>query len=258
MNEQPYEAVSLGLRGRKALVVGAGGIGEACVEQLIRQGVQLVLADIDQSRLDAIAELNRFDEAGCYTVRCDVRQPDDCRRLVDDTCDKLGGLDLFIHMAGINIRKPATELDDAEWRDILDINLTSAFTLTQAAGKRMVRQGYGRIVLYSSVSGLLAHKNHSPYAASKGGMNQMMRVMAHEWADKGVTVNAIAPGYMETHLTRDYLRQSDTYDKLTQLIPAGRLGNPIDVIGPTLFLLSDLARFVTGHVLYVDGGRTLV
>jgi NAD(P)-dependent dehydrogenase (short-subunit alcohol dehydrogenase family) len=122
----------------------------------------------------------------------------------------------------------------------------------------MVAEGKGRIVVLSSVSGLLAHKLHAPYAASKGGLNQMMRVMAHEWASSGVTVNALAPGYIETALTSEYLKKPGVRDDLVRLVPAGRLGVPSDVVGPALFLSSRHANFITGHVLYVDGGRTLV
>jgi gluconate 5-dehydrogenase len=110
----------------------------------------------------------------------------------------------------------------------------------------------------SSVSGLLAHKLHAPYAASKGGLNQMMRVMAAEWASSGVTVNALAPGYIETPLTAEYLKKPGVRSDLESLIPAGRLGVPADVVGTALFLSSRHADFITGHVLYIDGGRTLV
>lgn len=122
----------------------------------------------------------------------------------------------------------------------------------------MVEAGWGRQIYCSSVSGLLAHPEHASYAASKGGINQMMRVMAREWAAHGVTVNAIAPGYTETNLTRAHLDKPGVRDHYTALIPAGRLGGVEDLTGPVLFLASDQASFMTGQILYVDGGRTLV
>ncbi|HVC25496.1 MAG TPA: SDR family oxidoreductase, partial [Acidimicrobiales bacterium] len=140
---------------------------------------------------------------------------------------------------------------------VIDANLSSAFYLGRAAGRQMCSQGIGRIVYFSSVSGLLAHKLHAPYAASKGGMNQMMRVMAAEWAARGVTVNAVAPGYTETELTAEYLARPGVREGLERLVPAGRLGGVDELVGPVLFLASDHARYVTGQVLYVDGGRTL-
>jgi NAD(P)-dependent dehydrogenase (short-subunit alcohol dehydrogenase family) len=122
----------------------------------------------------------------------------------------------------------------------------------------MCAAGYGRMIFLSSVSGLLAHADHGPYAATKGGLNQLVRVMAREWAPAGVTVNAVAPGYTQTDLTRDYLGRPGVREELTSLVPAGRLGTPADVADAVAFLASDRAAFITGHVLYVDGGRTLV
>jgi NAD(P)-dependent dehydrogenase (short-subunit alcohol dehydrogenase family) len=140
----------------------------------------------------------------------------------------------------------------------LEVNLSSAFWLGQAAGAEMSRQGKGRIIFVSSVSGVLAHKHHAPYAASKGAINQMMKVMAVEWAPLGVTVNAVAPGYVETALTREHLDRDGNRNRLESMVPAGRLGTPDEVVGPVLFLASPHAGFVTGHVMYIDGGRTLV
>jgi gluconate 5-dehydrogenase len=114
------------------------------------------------------------------------------------------------------------------------------------------------MVFFSSVSSQLAHRHHAPYAASKGGLDQLVRVMAREWAADGVTVNAVGPGYTETELTRAYLAKPGVREEMTGLVPAGRLGTPEDVVGAVLFLASARAAFITGQVLYVDGGRTLV
>jgi NAD(P)-dependent dehydrogenase (short-subunit alcohol dehydrogenase family) len=122
----------------------------------------------------------------------------------------------------------------------------------------MVGAGYGRMTFVSSVSGLLAHADHAPYAATKGGLNQLIRVMAREWAMHGVTVNAVAPGYIETGLTKDHLDKDGNRATLASMVPAGRLGVPGEVADAVTFLSSDRARFITGQVLYVDGGRVLV
>jgi gluconate 5-dehydrogenase len=158
----------------------------------------------------------------------------------------------------VNDRRPVLDIEPDDWSRLLDINLGTAYALCRAAGRHMVAQGAGKVVVISSVSGLLAHAHHGPYAASKGGLNQMMRVMAREWAQHGVRVNAVAPGYVETDLTASYLERPGVRESLTSLVPAGRLGAPREVVGPVLFLSSAQADFVTGHVLYVDGGRTLV
>lgn len=150
------------------------------------------------------------------------------------------------------------EFTEDEWDHILQVNLSTLFGLAQAAGRHMVAQGSGRVLALSSVSGLLAHHSHGPYAASKGGINQLLRVMAREWASAGVTVNALAPGYIETPLTAGELAKPGKRQDLESLVPAGRLGTPDELTGPALFLSSRHAGFITGHVMYIDGGRTLV
>jgi len=150
------------------------------------------------------------------------------------------------------------DLDDGDWQDTLTLNLSTAYWLGQAVGRRMVEAGYGRMVFVSSVSGLLAHPHHGPYAATKGGMNQMFRVMAREWAASGVTVNAVAPGYIETDLTKAYLDKGNNRESLETLVPAERLGRPDEVADAVTFLASDRAGFITGQILYIDGGRVLV
>jgi len=187
-----------------------------------------------------------------------MSDPERARSAVDEANQRLGRLDVFVHAVGINDRKPILDYTDDEWRRFLDVNLNSAFWLGQAAGKIMCEQRAGRQIYFSSVAGSLAHKHHGPYAATKGGINQMLRVMANEWAPLGVTVNALAPGYIETPLTAEHLQKPGVRAALEALVPAGRLGSVDDVVGPALFLASRHAAFVTGHVLYVDGGRTLI
>lgn len=238
----------LGLADRRVLIAGAGGIGDACAAAFNAAGSRVVVADIDESRLEGY-------ENG---LTADFSTAGGCEDAVQATVEALGGIDILLHAVGVNHRVPVLETRDEDWQRTIDINLSSAFRLGKAAGKHMVDAGWGRQVYCSSVSGLLAHPDHGPYAASKGGINQMMRVMAREWASSGVTVNAIAPGYTETDLTRTHLDKPGVREHYTSLVPAGRLGNVDDLTGPVLFLSSEQASFVTGHVLYVDGGRTLV
>jgi len=247
----------LGLDGARVLVVGAGGIGASAVQGFIDVGAAVVLADLDQSRLDSLQQQIGGDGA-LSTIQTDLTVRGAAGDVVGEAIGRLGGLDVVLHCVGINDRRPVLDFSDEEWDRVIDINLTTAFAIAKAAGRHMVAQGSGRIVLLSSVSGLLAHKNHAPYAASKGGMNQMARVMAAEWASSGVTVNMLAPGYIETPLTEAYLAKPGVRDDLERLVPAGRLGVPSDVVDAALFLASTRASFITGHVLYIDGGRTLV
>jgi gluconate 5-dehydrogenase len=245
----------LGLRDRAALVAGAGGIGAAVALALARAGARVAVTDVDEQRLDALAQTAG---AEVTTVAADLASAAAARRAVDDAAETLGGLDVFVHAIGVNDRRPVLETPDEVWDRIIDVNLKSAVWTARAAGALMVPAGYGRIVFLSSVSGLLAHADHAPYAATKGGVNQLCRVMAREWAPHGVTVNAVAPGYTETELTRAYLEKPDVREGLTRLVPAGRLGTADDLTGPILFLCSAQSAFVTGHVMYADGGRTLV
>ncbi len=247
----------LGLRGARVHVAGSGGIGAECAKGYAVAGARVMVVDLDEASLASLAESPEFG-GSLITLAVDLTDPGAGARVIDAALEALGGLDVLLHCVGINDRRPVLDFTEDEWERVLQVNLFSAFTVAQAAGRHMVAQGAGRIVLLSSVSGLLAHKLHAPYAASKGGLNQMMRVMAAEWAASGVAVNALAPGYVETPLTAAYLEKPGVRDGLQGLVPAGRLGSPQDIVGPALFLSSPRASYVTGHVLYIDGGRTLV
>lgn len=245
----------LGIEEARVLIAGAGGIGGACARAFDRAGARVAVSDISASALEHLCvDLS----SSAIQIEADASEAESAQSVIAKANQGLGGLDVFVHAIGINIRKPVLDFDAEQWRSIQKINLDSAFYLCQAAGRVMTSNGYGRIVIVSSVSGLLAHADHGPYAATKGAINQMMRVMAREWTSKGVTVNAIAPGYVETELTKDYLDQGGHREALSSLVPAGRLGTPEEITGAVLFLASRHASFITGHVLYIDGGRTLV
>ncbi|WP_028280157.1 SDR family oxidoreductase [Arthrobacter sp. H5] len=241
----------LGLDGSRVLIAGAGGIGAACAAAFTQAGARVAATDIDRPRLDELGQ-------EVHKISANVTTTEGCEEAVNTAAEALGGLDIMVHAVGINHRVPVLDTSDDDWQRTLDVNLSSAFRLGRAAGRLMVQAGYGRQIYCSSVSGLLAHPDHAPYAATKGGINQLMRVMAREWAPSGVTVNAIAPGYVETELTRQHLDKPGVRGHYTSLVPAGRLGTVDDLTGSVLFLASQQAAFITGHVLYVDGGRTLV
>ena len=248
----------LGLGGRSALVVGAGGLGGAAAVSLAAQGARVVVVDRDEENLQLVGRGAKEAGGEVVTLVADVSSADRCRAVVEEASGAVGTPEVFLHAVGRNDRRPVLELGDDDWESILTLNLSTAWWLGQAVGRRMVTAGGGRMVFVSSVSALLAHASHGPYAATKGGVNQMMRVMAREWAPYGVTVNAVGPGYVETDLTRDYLDVDGHREELESLVPAQRLGRPQEVADAIAFLVSDRAAFITGQCLYIDGGRTLV
>jgi NAD(P)-dependent dehydrogenase (short-subunit alcohol dehydrogenase family) len=244
----------LGLAGRRVLIAGgAGTIGRALVEGYLDAGAAVAVIDIGFGGLGELADR-------VSTAQADLRDADACRAAAATARDALGGgIDVFVHCVGINNRKPIEKYTDQEWEDILEINLSSAFHTAAAVAPVMREQGFGRIVFFSSVAGRSGHKLHGPYAATKGALNQLARVMAHEYAADGVTVNAVAPGYMETALTSAYLEANPAKkEALLGLIPAGRFGHLDEVVGPVLFLSSAHAGFINGQILYIDGGRSVV
>jgi gluconate 5-dehydrogenase len=244
----------LGLGGRRVLIAGgAGTIGRALVHGFLAAGARVAVTDRDEVVLDSLpAEVTRRFPA-------DLTDPTDARGAVKGARAELGGLDVFVHCAGVNDRRPIEDYGAADWDRIIAVNLTSAFHTASEAAVGMKRAGFGRLIFFSSVAGRSGHKLHGPYAASKGGLDQLMRVMAHEYAAHGVTANAVAPGYMDTALTANYLAANpEKRNALVGLIPAGRFGRLEEVVGPVLFLASRHAGFITGQVLYIDGGRTIV
>jgi NAD(P)-dependent dehydrogenase (short-subunit alcohol dehydrogenase family) len=248
----------LALADRSALVVGAGGLGGASAVSLAAQGARVVLVDVDERRLEAVARTAKEAGGKIETIARDLRTGDACRSAVDEAAALAGVPQVFLHAVGRNVRRPVLDLADGDWDALVELNLSTAYWLGQGVGRLMVGAGYGRMIFMSSVSGLLAHADHGPYAATKGGLNQLIRVMAREWAVHGVTVNAVAPGYIETDLTKDHLDKDGNRAALERLVPARRLGVPAEVADAVTFLASDRAGFITGQILYVDGGRVLV
>lgn len=255
MDDEGLHSRWLGLDGSRVLVAGAGGIGGACAVAFAEAGARVAVVDRSAA---ALAELAGSFPGPLVTIESDLTEHGSGARVVAETVERLGGLDVLLHAVGINDRRPILDFTEDEWERIIRVNLSTLFGLAQAAGRHMVERRSGRVLALSSVSGLLAHHSHGPYAASKGGINQLLRVMAREWAPYGVTVNALAPGYIETPLTARHLAQPGKRDELESQVPAGRLGTPGELTGPALFLSSRHAQFITGHVLYIDGGRTLV
>lgn len=244
------------LTGRVAVVTGGSrGLGLEMAEGLAEAGARLMIcARRDEWLTPALAEL----KARGHTVEgmpCDVSRPDDVQAVVDKTMQAYGQLDILINNAGITWAAPAAEMPLEKWRKVIDVNLTGAFLFSQAAGREMLKAGYGRIINVASIAGLIAsvHGPHyAAYAASKAGLMGLTRELAASWGRQGIRVNAIAPGYFHSRLADGAIEMVEP--ELTATSPLGRVGADGELKGVAVFLAADASNYVTGQVVVVDGG----
>ncbi len=245
------------LGGQTALITGSsGGIGLTMARALCEAGAAVVLNGRDVKRLaDAQAALN--DEGYDVDVAAfDVTKSDEINRAVDDIVRARGRIDILINNAGIQHRTPLHEFPEEAFRRVIDTNLTSAFLVGQAVARRMIENGKGNIINICSVQSELARPSIAPYAASKGGLKMLTKGMALDWGRYGIRVNGLAPGYFKTELNSALVSDGEFSSWLEQRTPLGRWGNTEELGGAAVFLASAASSFVTGHVLYVDGGIT--
>ncbi len=248
------------LTGKVAVVTGSGrGLGRAIALGLAEAGADVVTCSRTLSEAEDTA--HEVERAGrrALALRTDTSDRASCEQLVETTVRELGHLDVLVNNAGIDIIVPATEVTDDQWDQILGINLKGYFITSQVAGRQMLAQGSGgSIVNNSSIASRVGISGLTAYSAAKGGVNQLTRVMAVEWAPHGVRVNAFAPGYFE-NVMRGAVGEHAREEKQQQVLtftPMRRRGRPEELVGPVVFLASDASSYVTGAVLYVDGGYT--
>jgi NAD(P)-dependent dehydrogenase (short-subunit alcohol dehydrogenase family) len=250
--------VDFGLGGRTALVIGGSrGIGLGIAQALHGAGARVALAARSAEDLAAAAETLPSPGHPASTFAVDVRSVAAVQALVSDVHTALGRLDILVNSAGVNIRKPAAEITEADWDSVLDINLRAIFFACQAAARCMRAQGDGRILNVASGADLLSVSNIAPYSISKAGVRQLTRALAAEWAADGIRVNGVAPGRVRTSMTEAVFADPLTHAAMVEKIPLGRVSVPGDLAGTALLLLSDAGAYITGQTLSVDGGWNL-
>ena len=237
------------VRGRRALVTGgSAGLGRAMAEALVAGGAQVAIAARSQRLFDAAEEM------GAIPLQVDLADRAQVTALVDRTVESLGGLDILINNAGAQIRHPARDFPLEDWDRVLAVNLDAVWILAQAAGRIMLTQGHGKIINIASLLSVFGGITIPAYTASKGGVAQLTKALANEWAECGVNVNAIIPGYMTTEMNEALVGNPDREPLILSRIPAGRWGQPADVQGTVLFLSSAASDYLHGALIPVDGG----
>ena len=244
------------LSGRVAIVTGASrGLGENLARALGRAGADLAVTSRTIDSLSKIVtELEGFGRR-VLPVELDVRSIDSIQAMADAVFDQYGRIDILLNNAGCNVRKPAVEIDPAEWDMVLETNLRGPFfTAAAVARKAMLPQKYGRIINIGSVTSVFGTGGIAPYCASRGGIKQLTMSLADEWGSEGVNVNCLAPGWFKTSQTRALYENQAWVDYIVDRIPLKRVGQPRDLDGAAVFLASEASEYVTGQCLFVDGG----
>jgi 2-deoxy-D-gluconate 3-dehydrogenase len=242
------------LNGKTALVTGSSrGLGAAIAVALAEAGANVA---VHGSSAAPIATQQKLEALGVKSAALagDVGDAAVCARLVEETIQHLGAIDILVNNAGMIRRAPAAEYSEEDWKALIDVNLSSVFRLTQHAGRHMLKRGSGKII---NIASLLAFQGGilvPAYAAAKGGVGQLTKAFANEWASRGINVNAVAPGYMDTDNTEALRKNPERARQILERIPAGRWGHPDDLAGAAVFLASSASDYVHGHVLVVDGG----
>lgn len=242
------------LKGKKALVTGAtGGLGAEIARALHRQGAHLALSGTRKEKLEELAK-----ELGDHAIilPCDLSNVESTQKLISEAETALGGLDILINNAGLTQDGLMLRMSDDQWSKVIEVNLSSAFRLSREAIKGMMKQRAGRIINITSIVGVTGNAGQANYAASKAGLIGLSKSLAAEVATRGITVNCIAPGFIESPMT-DVLNEKQR-ERILGEIPQGEIGSPLDIAAAVVYLASNEAKYMTGQTLHINGGMTMV
>ena len=243
---------------RRALITGAsGGIGRAICEKKKKNGATLYITDRNEQALaDLSKELKALNaNINVFYGTCDLSNKADIVALVEKAKEQMGGIDILVGNAGMNMDTLTLKMTDEQWQKVIDVNLTANFVLSRECAKIMMKQRFGRIINMASIVGLTGNAGQANYSASKGGLISMTKCFALEYAKRGITANCIAPGFIETPMTQAMTEEARK--AITAKIPMDKYGTPEDVANACLFLASDMANYITGQVLSVNGGMLM-
>lgn len=248
---------SFDLTGQIALVTGASkGIGYGLAQALAKAGAKVVITARDLPALERLADAIRADGGEALPMQLDVTDIPQIERVMRAARDHYGRLDIVVNNAGLGANHAATDVTEADWDEMMNVNLKGLFFCCQAAGKIMLEQGHGRIINMSSQASVVGIRDHAVYCATKGGVNQLTRVLALEWGARGVTVNAVGPTFIYTPGTAERLDNPTYLEGVLNRLPIGHVGTIADVAGAVIYLASPAGGMVNGTILLVDGGWT--
>ena len=243
------------LEGKNALVTGSSrGLGLTLARGLGKAGARVILSARNPERLKDAEKRLSAEGVDTHSYSCDVTDKAQLHDAVSRIEREVGPIDILVNNAGITKRGPLEEIDEAVWREVLDTNLTGVFLATQQVAKRMISRRKGKIINICSLMSEVSRPTTGAYTASKGGLKMLTKAMALEWACHNIQVNGIGPGYFVTELTRPLASDAEFDAWIRKRTPAGRWGDPEELIGPLVFLASEASSFVTGQIIYVDGG----
>lgn len=242
------------LSGQVAVVTGATrGLGQAMAVALAEHGADIALLQRNQTEVSTKEMIEKTGRR-CEIISCDLSNIEQVKTVMNKVDHCFGHVDILVNSAGIQRRSPSVDFSETDWDDVIDVNLKSVFLLCQQAGKRMIQMKRGKIINIASLMSFQGGITIPAYAAAKGGVAQLTKALANEWAGLGINVNAIAPGYMDTDMNEALINNETRSRQILERIPAGRWGEPEDMKGSVIFLASRASDYINGHVLVVDGG----